>query len=163
MPSTVSSKSPEALLSTSLLPIKFLRRGNNNSHHRQELPPLNLFIANVFQRSQLPPCVCLVSLIYLQRLKSCLPTHASGETDTPYRLFLAATLTASKFLSDTNHALTNQSMVVMTDFIYTLQDINCMERSFLKLIRYQLFVSVDIIKDYLAIHGKRLEMDLVDL
>ncbi|CAO3703610.1 hypothetical protein G6F56_012219 [Rhizopus delemar] len=165
MPSTVSSKSPEALLSftthtaISLLPIKLLKK--SKTHRR--LPPLNEFIANVFKRSKLPPCVCLVSLIYLQRLKSCLPTHACGESDTPYRLFLAAILTASKFLSETGGCLTSQAIVVMTDFIYTSKDINLMERSFLGLIKYNLFVNVDAIKDYLAIHGKTLEMDLVDL
>lgn len=104
-----------------------------------------------------------MSLIYLQRLKSCLPTHACGESDTPYRLFLAAILTASKFLSETGGCLTSQAIVVMTDFIYTSKDINLMERSFLGLIKYNLFVNVDAIKDYLAIHGKTLEMDLVDL
>lgn len=82
--------------------------------------------------------------------------------DTPYRLFLAAILTASKFLSETGTCLTSQAMVVMTDYAYSSKDINMMERSFLGLIKYNLFVNVEAIKDYLAIHGKVLEMDLIE-
>ncbi|CAO3688152.1 hypothetical protein G6F70_008062 [Rhizopus microsporus] len=168
---TVSSKSPEALLSfttntaTTLLPINNNNRRkmyNKYRYNSRQLPPLNEFIANVFKRSKLSPCVCLVSLIYLQRLKSCLPSHACGQVDTPYRLFLAAILTASKFLSETGTCLTSQAMVVMTDYAYSSKDINMMERSFLGLIKYNLFVNVEAIKDYLAIHGKVLEMDLIE-
>ncbi|KAG0744675.1 hypothetical protein G6F57_007244 [Rhizopus arrhizus] len=169
MLATVCSRSPEALLSfttntaTTLLPISTKRMKKQVLKYRNhKLPPLHEFIANVFKRSKLPPSVCLVSLIYLQRLKSCLPTHACGELDTPYRLFLAAILTASKFLSETGTCLTSQAMVVMTDYVYTSKDINLMERSFLGLIKYNLFVNVEAIKEYLAIHGKTLEMDLIE-
>ncbi|KAG0167616.1 hypothetical protein DFQ28_006954 [Apophysomyces sp. BC1034] len=130
-----------------------------NSKH---LPPLNEFIATVFKRSRLPPCVCLVSLIYLQRLKTSLPRHARGDIDTPYRLFLAAILTASKFLSETGSSLTSQAIADMVNYVYTPKDVNLMERSFLGLIKYDLFVNVESIKDYLAMYGKMLEMDLVE-
>ncbi|KAI8095022.1 cyclin domain-containing protein [Gilbertella persicaria] len=175
MPITsVSSRSPEALLSfttntaTTLLPCSTNTKLKNNSFaycnnkSKNQLPPLNEFIAQVFKRSKLSPCVCLVSLIYLQRLKLGLPSHARGDVDTPYRLFLAAILTASKFLSETGTCLTSQAIVVMTDHVYTPKDINLMERSFLGLIKYNLFVNVQAIKEYLAIHGKTLEMDLVE-
>lgn len=126
------------------------------------LPPLDEFIANLFRRSQLPPCICLVSLIYLQRLKTSLPRHARGDLDTPYRLFLAAILTASKFMAEAGSALTSQAIAEMTDHVYTPKDINLMERSFLGLIKYDLFVNVEAIKDYLALHGRLLEMDLIE-
>ncbi|CAO3616041.1 unnamed protein product [Cunninghamella blakesleeana] len=177
---TVCSRSPEALLSfttitaTSLIPCskkrslqqqKINNNNNNNSNQYQlyqQLPPLNEFIATVLHRSQLPPCVCLVSLIYLQRLKMSLPRHARGDVDTPYRLFLAAVLTASKFMSETGTCLTSQAITEMTDYVYTPKDVNLMERSFLGLIKYDLFVDVQGIKDYLAMHGKILEMDLIE-
>lgn len=189
MPTTVSSRSPEALLckffpsnylqclinyiiafttntATSLLPCSSKKLQKNNTVHKlntkHHLPPLNEFIATVFKRSKLSPCVCLVSLIYLQRLKTGLPSHARGDIDTPYRLFLAAILTASKFLSETGTCLTSQAIVVMTDYVYTPKDVNLMERSFLGLIKYNLFVNVEAIKAYLDIHGKTLEMDLVE-
>ncbi|KAI9483220.1 MAG: cyclin domain-containing protein [Benjaminiella poitrasii] len=167
MPTTVYSRSPEALLSfttntaTTLLPCSLNKKRKVNNNQKL-LPPLNEFIANVFKRSKLSPCVCLVSLIYLQRLKTGLPSHARGDIDTPYRLFLAAILTASKFLSEAGTCLTNQAIVVMTDHVYTPKDINLMERSFLGLIKYDLFVNVNSIKEYLDIHGKTLEMDLIE-
>ncbi|ORX41546.1 cyclin domain-containing protein [Hesseltinella vesiculosa] len=156
-------KKPKALLSfttntaTSILPCS-----NKKSTHIDRLPPLQEFIDNVVQKSQLPPCVCLVSLIYLQRLKTKLPPHARGDGDTPYRLFLAAILTASKFLSETGTALTCQSITEVTNFVYSPKDINHMERSFLGLIKYDLYVDVQGIRDYLALHGNLLEMDLIE-
>lgn len=50
----------------------------------------------------------------------------------------------------------------MTDHAYSPKDVNLMERSFLGLIKYNLFVNVEAIKAYLDIHGKTLEMDLVE-
>lgn len=128
----------------------------------RRLPPLNEFIATLFRRSQLPPSVCLVSLIYLQRLKKSLPRHARGDLDTPYRLFLAAILTASKFMSEAGSALTSLDVSEMTDRVYSPKDVNVMERSFLGLIKYDLFVNVEAIKEYLSMYGKSLEMDLVE-
>ncbi|CAO3597267.1 unnamed protein product [Absidia cylindrospora] len=139
-----------------------MKRSTQTKLTAAQLPPLDEFIAMVFQRSQLPPCVCLVSLIYLQRLKMNLPSHARGDVDTPYRLFLAAVLTASKFMSETGTCLTSQAITEMTNHIYAPKDINLMERSFLGLIKYDLFVNVQGIKDYLAMHGKLLEMDLIE-
>ncbi|CAO3627402.1 unnamed protein product [Cunninghamella echinulata] len=165
---TVCSRSPEALLSfttitaTSLIPCSKKRSLQTKLTSYHQLPPLNEFIATFFHRSQLPPCVCLVSLIYLQRLKMSLPRHARGDIDTPYRLFLAAVLTASKFMSETGTCLTSQAITEMTDHVYTPKDVNLMERSFLGLIKYDLFVDVQGIKDYLAMHGKILEMDLIE-
>ncbi|KAL0088236.1 cyclin [Phycomyces blakesleeanus] len=165
---TVCSRSPEALLSfttstaTSLLPCTKKTTRFTPITHPQHLPPLGEFIATVFKRSQLPPCVCLVSLIYLQRLKNSLPRHARGDIDTPYRLFLAAILTASKFLSETGSSLTSQAIVDIIDGVYSPKDVNLMERSFLGLIKYDLFVNVEAIRDYLAMHGKSLEMDLIE-
>ncbi|KAI8376528.1 cyclin domain-containing protein [Radiomyces spectabilis] len=167
--STVCSRSPEALLSfttntaTTLLPCsKRSKRTVTHKMSAKHLPPLNDFIAAIFRRSQLPPSVCLVSLIYLQRLKSSLPRHARGDIDTPYRLFLAAIMTASKFMSETGSCLTSQVVAEMTDHVYTPKDVNLMERSFLGLIKYDLFVNIEGIKDYLAMHGELLEMDLVE-
>ncbi|KAL1934121.1 hypothetical protein VTP01DRAFT_6303 [Rhizomucor pusillus] len=171
MEPTVCSRSPEALLSfttstaTSVLPCSQKPKRqfiHSNSIAERCLPPLEEFISNIFKRSQLSPCICLVSLIYLQRLKSSLPRHARGDLDTPYRLFLAAILTASKFMSEAGSALTSQAVAAMTNYVYTAKDVNLMERSFLGLIKYDLFVNVEAIKEYLAMHGKLLEMDLIE-
>ncbi|KAI9314784.1 cyclin domain-containing protein [Dichotomocladium elegans] len=175
--STVCSRSPEALLSfttntaTSILPCstkavakhpQYRSSCTTSSLSARPLPTLGNFIANLFQRSQLPPSVCLVSLIYLHRLKAHLPPYARGNLDTPYRLFLAAIITASKFMLEATQSLTSQQVSAMIDYVYTPKDINAMERSFLGLLKFDLFVNTDAIKDYLAMHGTSLEMDLVE-
>ncbi|KAI7884548.1 cyclin domain-containing protein [Lichtheimia hyalospora FSU 10163] len=166
--STVCSRSPEALLSfttntaTSILPCSKKARQQFHPTTTRPLPPLGNFIANLFQRSELPPSVCLVSLIYLQRLKAHLPPYARGNLDTPYRLFLAAIITASKFMLESTQSLSNQKVAAMIDYVYSPKDINAMERSFLGLLKFDLFVNLDAIKDYLAMHGPTLEMDLVE-
>ncbi|CDH51115.1 cyclin domain-containing protein [Lichtheimia corymbifera JMRC:FSU:9682] len=177
--STVCSRSPEALLSfttstaTSVLPCtgkkdntskrkSMQRLSSMSTVYARPLPPLTTFIANLFQRSQLPPSVCLVSLIYLQRIKRALSPLARGDHDTPYRLFIAAIVSASKFMLEPRQALTSQDVAGMIDHVYTPKEINSMERSFLGLIKFDLFVDIHAIKDYLAMHGTLLEMDLVE-
>ncbi|KAJ2963614.1 hypothetical protein NQZ79_g1440 [Umbelopsis isabellina] len=157
---SVCSRSPEALLSfttstaTSLLPCS----RQLIKHHR--LPPLGQFIALVFARCNLPASVCLVSLIYLHRLKLRLPRYARGDYDTPYRLFLAAILTSSKFMSEGGTGLTSHMISQITDGLYTAKDVNLMERSFLGLMRYELWVDVDEVKSFLEENGNELEMEL---
>ncbi|KAG0169059.1 hypothetical protein DFQ30_004017 [Apophysomyces sp. BC1015] len=162
----ICSRSPEALLSfttytaTSLLPCSSVSQKSIQNRIRATLlPSLDEFIRTVFERSHQPASVCLVALIYLQRLKSCLPKHAKGEIDTPYRLFLAAILTASKFLCEAGTALTSENVAKMTDYVYSYRDVNLMERSFLSLIGYELFVCVEDVKEYLALHEELLDMD----
>ena len=65
-------------------------------------------------------------------------------------------------MAEAGSALTSQAIAEMTDHVYTPKDINLMERSFLGLIKYDLFVNVEAIKDYLALHGRLLEMDLIE-
>ncbi|CDS12653.1 hypothetical protein LRAMOSA04839 [Lichtheimia ramosa] len=164
--STVCSRSPEALLSfttstaTSVLPCtgkkdniskrkSMQRLSAMSTLYARPLPPLATFIANLFQRSQLPPSTQLSPL-------------ARGDHDTPYRLFIAAIVAASKFMLEPRQSLTSQDVAAMIDHVYTPKEINSMERSFLGLIKFDLFVDIHAIKDYLAMHGTLLEMDLVE-
>lgn len=101
-----------------------------------------------------------MSLIYLHRLKLRLPRYARGDYDTPYRLFLAAILTASKFMSEGGTGLTSQMISQITDGLYSAKDVNLMERSFLGLMRYELWIDVDEVKLFLQENGSELEMEL---
>ncbi|CAO3665004.1 unnamed protein product [Umbelopsis vinacea] len=115
---------------------------------------------SVCSRSPEALLLCLVSLIYLHRLKLRLPRYARGDYDTPYRLFLAAILTSSKFMSEGGTGLTSQMISQITDGLYTAKDVNLMERSFLGLMRYELWVDVDEVKLFLQENGSELEMEL---
>lgn len=129
--------------------------------HVGRLPVLAKFIDNVFTRCQLPAPVCLVTLIYLQRLKTRLPKSARGDFDTPYRLFLAAVLASSKYLCESGTELTSHQISAATEGIYGPRDINIMERSFLGLMAYDLWVHPHEITEFVAAYGEVLEMEMV--
>lgn len=105
----------------------------------------------------------LFTLIYLLRLKSKLPDNAKGGPDTPYRLFLAAVLTSSKYLSETGTGLTSTHLSALTNSLYTPKDINRMERSFLGLIRYDLWVSTQEIQSFITLYGDLIQMDICNV
>ncbi|CAO3685750.1 unnamed protein product [Rhizopus stolonifer] len=107
----------------------------------RSLPSLKEFIHNFFDTSNLPIPILLLSLIYLLRLQTKLPASAKGASDTPYRLFLASVLTSSKYLSD--HSLTSAQLCQWIGRVYTAKEINSMERSFLSLLDYDLWVTAD--------------------
>lgn len=141
------------------------------------LPPLNEFIQDLYSKTSttttkrssfragrlLPCAVKLFTLIYLLRLKSKLPDNAKGGPDTPYRLFLAAVLTSSKYLSETGTGLTSTHLSALTNSLYTPKDINRMERSFLGLIRYDLWVSTQEIQSFIKLYGDLIQMDFCNI
>lgn len=125
----------------------------------KRLPALHEFIYDLYKKNNIPNAVKLFTLIYLLRLKSKLPEYAKGGPDTPYRLFLAAVLTSSKYLSENGTGLTSNHLSHLTHTIYTAKDINRMERSFLGLIRYDLWVSPLDIQSFLSSYGDIIQMN----
>ena len=118
---------------------------NNSS-----LPNLLHFIKDVTARSKISKMTMVVGLIYVDRLKKKLPSTARGDIDTPYKIFLSAILVASKYLSD--HSLQNKNIADITNGLYTNRDVNTMERSFLCMLRYDLWVEADEVKAFLEEH-----------
>jgi hypothetical protein len=127
------------------------------SHHTNNLTPLNQFIQDTYTSKKVPVAVQLFTLFYLLRLKSKLPDNARGAHDTPYRLFLAALLTASKYLSETGTGLTSMHL---TSRCYSPKEINRMERSFLGLLRYDLWVSADDLQQFVIVYGDLIQIDI---
>jgi capsule polysaccharide export protein KpsC/LpsZ len=99
-----------------------------------------------------------VGLIYVDRLKKNLPASARGDFDTPYKIFLSAILVASKYLSD--HSLQNKTIADITNGLYTNKDVNTMERSFLGLLKYDLWVGSDEFNSFLEEHRIELDIDI---
>ncbi|CAG8571808.1 20702_t:CDS:1 [Gigaspora margarita] len=99
----------------------------------------------------------VVGLIYVNRLKKTLPSTARGDFDTPYKIFLSAILVASKYLSD--QSLQNKTIADITDGLYTVKDVNTMERSFLGLLKYDLWVDRNEVEDFLDQHRVELEIN----
>ncbi|RHZ55455.1 hypothetical protein Glove_415g17 [Diversispora epigaea] len=121
------------------------------------LPNLLHFIKDITNKSRISKMTMIVGLIYVHRLKKTLPPQARGDFDTPYKIFLSTILVASKYLSD--HSLQNKTIADITDGLYTVKDVNTMERSFLGLLKYDLWVDYDEVKNFEAEHRADLELD----
>ncbi|CAB4493934.1 hypothetical protein RhiirA5_273435 [Rhizophagus irregularis] len=134
--------------------LKCSRRSIGNA----SLPNLLQFIRDVTTRSRVSKMTMVVGLIYVDRLKKNLPSSARGDFDTPYKIFLSAILVASKYLSD--HSLQNRTIADITNGLYTNKDVNTMERSFLGLLKYDLWVGSDEFDSFLEEHRIELDIDV---
>ncbi|CAG8545833.1 10259_t:CDS:1 [Acaulospora colombiana] len=114
------------------------------------LPDLLHFVKDITERSKVTDITMVVGLIYVHRLKKTLPPEARGDSDTPYKIFLSSILVASKYLSD--HSLQNKTIADITNGLYTIKDVNTMERSFLGLLKYDLWVDYNEIKKFADEH-----------
>ncbi|ORX53102.1 hypothetical protein DM01DRAFT_1407876 [Hesseltinella vesiculosa] len=109
----------------------------------QPLPELMYFIQMMTFGGEINCRTALVALIYLERAKLRLPSHAVGSPDTSHRLFLASLLLASKLLQGstwTTATLTKHRVYKLCRGLYSYREIESIERGFLKLIEYQCWV-----------------------
>jgi hypothetical protein len=112
----------------------------------EHLPALPIFVRQLVERARIRHAALAVALVYIRRLKPCLPQGARGDFDAPYRIVMAAILTASKFLVDTG--LRNEAMSRATRNAFRPRDISRAERTFLRLIDYRLWVEPEEIMAY---------------
>ncbi|CAJ0760992.1 6482_t:CDS:2, partial [Entrophospora sp. SA101] len=131
---------------------------SERSLRNASLPNLIHFIKDVTIKTKISKVTMVVGLIYVHRLKKTLPATARGDFDTPYKIFLSAILVASKYLSD--HSLQNKRVAEITGGLYTVKDVNTMERSFLGLLKYDLWVDVEEIKQFIEDHKVEFEMNI---
>ncbi|KAF9436544.1 hypothetical protein BGZ76_003632 [Entomortierella beljakovae] len=81
---------------------------------------------------------------------------ARGEPDTPCKIILSALLVVKKFIEEDCIGL-NRMFSKITDGLYSVHDINTMERSFLGLLKFSLYVTeVDVI-NFIQSHQKELQ------
>lgn len=152
-----------------LLPIRPLPLGT-----KRTTPELVYFILKVTTEARVSCHVAVIALIYIERCKKSLPKHATGDQgnhpfylqkifiiklDTIHRIFVASILIASKYLQGTtwgNNEMNNATMATICYRFYTLQEINQLETSFLKLIKYNCFVHPLEVENYLSRHRQDL-------
>ncbi|CAO3682008.1 unnamed protein product [Rhizopus stolonifer] len=110
-----------------------LECSKERSHYQHRLlPTLDVFVKHMFYHCNLTPAILIVALIYLERLKNKLPHQSRGEFDTPYKMFISATVLASKFIEDSKSM--TQSIYKFSSPLYSSKDVNNMERYFLSII-----------------------------
>ncbi|CAO3648815.1 unnamed protein product [Mucor hiemalis] len=153
--------SPESLLSYMVSNIDDLLQCSKERRYYQHmlLPELPTFIKLVYKKCRLTPSVLVIGLIYLERLKKNLPDQAQGEYDTPYKLFLAAMIVATKYIEDhSSHAV---SIYRIVSPLYTSKELNEMERSFLGVLKFDLFVDISEMDRFVEEHQDALELELL--
>jgi hypothetical protein len=120
------------------------------THHQRRLPSLASFVRQVYVKCRLSPAILVIALIYIQRLQHELPIDSKGDYDTPHKVFLAAIILACKFNDDSKSRV--QSIYQCVSVVYTNIDVNEMERSFLGVVNYDLYVDIKQLCQFIQEH-----------
>ncbi|ORE07024.1 hypothetical protein BCV72DRAFT_290943 [Rhizopus microsporus var. microsporus] len=111
-----------------------------------ELPSLPDFVDLVVKRAKTTPGTLLGTLVLLDNTSKMLPSTARGRPCSPYRVFLASLILASKTLNDV--CPKNLSWARYARY-FCLTDINLMEKQLLILLQYRTLMKLnDIIRVY---------------
>ncbi|KAJ7764075.1 hypothetical protein B0H14DRAFT_3895433 [Mycena olivaceomarginata] len=112
-----------------------------STHWQAKLP---YFIAYALHRTKLHQAVTYATLVLLQRLKARFPTtHGSSG----HRLFISAFMIASKVICDT---YSNKSWSIVAQGMFTLREINQMEREMCNYLDWELTVDNPILGNFEA-------------
>jgi hypothetical protein len=111
----------------------------------QSQAKLRHFIAYALYRTKLHPSVTFAALVLLQRLKARFPA-ARGSSG--HRLFISAFMIASKVIYDDIYS--NKSWSVVAQGMFSLREINQMEREMCSYLEWELTVNNPILGDFEA-------------
>jgi hypothetical protein len=110
------------------------------THSQAKLP---YFIAYALHRTKLHPSVTFAALVLLQRLKARFPT-ARGSSG--HRLFISAFMIASKVICDDTYS--NKSWSIVSQGMFSLREINQMEREMCSYLDWELTVDIPILTNF---------------
>jgi hypothetical protein len=110
------------------------------THPQARLP---YFIAYALHRTKLHVSVTFAALVLLQRLKARFPT-ARGSSG--HRLFISAFMIASKVICDDTYS--NKSWTIVAQGMFTLREINQMEREMCSYLEWELTVDNPILANF---------------
>lgn len=114
-----------------------------NSHLLQASGKLPYFIAYALYRTKLSTSVTFAALVLLQRLKARFPT-ARGSSG--HRLFISAYMIASKVICDDTYS--NKSWCIVAQNMFSLREINQMEREMCSYLDWELTVDSPILTNF---------------
>ncbi|TEB16910.1 cyclin-like protein, partial [Coprinellus micaceus] len=121
------------------------------THSQAKLPH---FIAYALHRTKLHPSVTFAALILLQRLKARFPT-ARGSSG--HRLFISAFMIASKVICDDTYS--NKSWGIVAQGMFSLREINQMEREMCNYLDWELTVDNPILSNFEKLVTKDFSQD----
>lgn len=104
-----------------------------------KLPSLKIFLVRLVAKSNIQPATLMATLCYLKTLKRKLPQNAQGLPCTRHRILLSCIIISSKFHNDSSPK--NINWVKYSGNLFSLKDVNLMEKQFLFLLNYQVKVS----------------------
>lgn len=113
------------------------------------IPVLPVFAAHLMKKEYVSPASFITCIVLLQRAARNLPAGAKGLYCTPHRLLMAAVLIAMKSLYDTPP--TNKQWAAAFPALFTLADVNLMEKQMLALLDWHIFVTPE--EWYKLAHG----------
>lgn len=117
-------------------------------HADPKLPSLEQFINALVEQTHVYTPTLLTAAVYLARLRKVLPGDAQGVGSTAHRIFLACLILSAKNHNDSSPL--NRHWTKYTDGLFTLEDVNLMERQLLQLLQWNVRVSDDDLARTLA-------------
>jgi len=112
----------------------------SSGHAHAKLP---YFIGYALHRTKLHPAVTFAALVLLQRLKARFP---SARGSSGHRLFISAYMISSKVMCDDTYS--NKSWCIVAQGMFTLREINQMEREMCNYLDWELTVDDPILSNF---------------
>lgn len=122
---------------------------HTSSNDTSKLPSLMTFISRIVRYTNVQAPTLLLTVSYLNKLKKLLPNDATGIPSTIHRLFLACLIISAKFHNDSSPLNIHWSNY--SNKLFSLNDINVMERQLLSLLSWDLRLDESVI--YMDLKG----------
>lgn len=136
-------------------------RDGKTAHSGKPLPSLMTFINKLVRYTNVYTGTLMTTLVYLDRLKHKLPKNAQGLPCTKHRIFLSCLILASKFHNDCSPK--NVHWAKYTDGLFSVKDVNLMERQLLYLLNWGMRVTNEEMCAQLASFLEPIKEDLIKL
>ena len=119
---------------------------------RLYLPPLEEFIQSIIHRSQVQTPTLMSSIIYLRRLRQCLPSAIKGRRSTVHRIFMTCLVLAAKYLNDRSPKNVHWARYTLSIGYegFSVDEINLMEKQLLSLLDWDLRITNEDLLDCFA-------------